>query len=178
MIHGPYNVKSNIYWYLRDLVSRKTNNFWSKMVLHIFKLKWNAIHFLSFLRLIPRIMIWGLVSCDGVYLFLQEIPGRILLRALITLLSSCEGTARIWWRFSYTKVCYSGCYLTIAYKPYFFHEKCKFLYFLFGPVLNLYFEKFQLFRMLFFHPTLFRREIFSLDILGCNIHDACVAKGL
>lgn len=61
-----------IYRHLRDLVSRKTNNFWSKMILQFFKVKWNAIYFLSFLELIPRIMVWEMVACDGDYLFLQK----------------------------------------------------------------------------------------------------------
>jgi hypothetical protein len=64
------------------------------------------------------------------------------------------------------------------YKPYFIWEKCKFLCILFGPGLNLCFENFQSYRMLFFYPTLFTREIFSQKISGWNIHDAYVAKGL
>lgn len=64
------------------------------------------------------------------------------------------------------------------YKPRFIREKCKFLCILFGPGLNLYFGNFQPYRMLFFYPTLFMREIFSQKVLGCNIHDAYIAKGL
>lgn len=62
------------------------------------------------------------------------------------------------------------------YKPYFIREKCYFLCILFGPGMNLYFEKLQPYRMLFFYTTLFTREIFYQKILEFNIHDAYVAK--
>jgi hypothetical protein len=64
------------------------------------------------------------------------------------------------------------------YKPYFIREECKFLCTLLVPGLNLYFENFQPYRMLFFHVTLYKREIFSQKISGCNIYDTYVAKGL
>jgi len=64
------------------------------------------------------------------------------------------------------------------YKTYLIREQCYFLCILFGPGMNLYFENFQPYRMLFFYTTFFTREIFSQKILQFNIHDAYIAKGL